>query len=146
VEGHVHYVPNGEIKLVTNRTRDFATPLVEVGIAYREDPDEALALMRDTGRAMRADPEWQARILEDVEIIGVERWADSAVVLRCRLKVAPPIEQWNVRREFLRRLKKVYDQHGIEIPYPHITLYAGQNKDGSAPPFQLRETKPSSSE
>jgi small conductance mechanosensitive channel len=146
VEGHVHYVPNGEIKLVTNRTRDFATPLVEVGIAYREDPDEALALMRDTGRAMRADPEWQARILEDVEIIGVERWADSAVVLRCRLKVAPPIEQWNVRREFLRRLKKVYDQHGIEIPYPHLTLYAGQNKDGSAPPFQLRERKSPSSE
>jgi small-conductance mechanosensitive channel len=124
IEGHVHYVPNGEIKLVTNRTREYATPMVEVGIGYGADPDEALALMRDTGRAMRADPEWQARVLEDVEIIGVERWGDSALVLRCRLKVAPPIEQWNVRREFLKRLKKVYEQRGIEIPFPQLRLHA----------------------
>jgi small conductance mechanosensitive channel len=124
MEGHVHYVPNGEIKLVTNRTRDYATPMVEIGIGYGADPDAALALMRDTGRAMRADPEWQARILEDVEIIGVERWGDSAVVLRCRLKVAPPIEQWNVRREFLKRLKKIYEQNGIEIPFPQLRLHA----------------------
>lgn len=145
LEGHVHFVPNGEIKVVTNRTRQYATPLVEVGIAYREDPDEALTLMREVGQAMRADAEWQARLLQDVEIIGVERWADSAVLLRCRLKVAPPIEQWNVRREFLRRLKKAYDQRGIEIPFPHLTVYAGQGKDGSAPPFYFAK-KPSSNE
>jgi moderate conductance mechanosensitive channel len=124
VEGHVHYVPNGEIKLVTNRTREFATPLIEIGVGYGTDLDQALALMRDTGRALRADPEWQARIVEDVEIIGVERWADSAVVLRCRLKVAPPIEQWNVRREFLKRLKGVYQQRGIEIPFQQLRIHA----------------------
>jgi small conductance mechanosensitive channel len=135
LDGHVHFVPNGEIKVVTNRTREFATAMIEVGVAYREDPDEALGVMRDVGRAMRADPEWQGRIIDDVEIIGVERWADSAVILRCRLRVAPPIEQWNVKREFLKRLKKAYDQRGIEIPFPHLTLYAGQNKDGSAPPL-----------
>ena len=123
-EGHVHFVPNGEIKIVTNRTRDYAQALIEVGVAYREDTDEALEVMREVGRGMRAEADWRARILDDVEIVGVERWADSAVILRCRLKVVG-IQQWNVRREFLRRLKKAYQARGIEIPYPHLTVYAG---------------------
>ena len=135
-EGHVHFVPNGEIKTVTNRTRGYAQAVIEAGIAYREDPDEAFAVMAEVARRMRTDPAWQARITEDIEIIGVERWADSAVILRARLKVVPPIEQWNVRREFLKRLKKAFDERGIEIPYPHLTIYAGAAKDGSAPPFQ----------
>ena len=135
-DGHVHFVPNGEIKTVTNRTRDYAQAVIEVGVAYREHVDEALAVMREVGRELRADPAWGARILDDVEIIGVERWADSAVMLRCRLKVRG-IEQWNVRREFLGRLKKAYDERGIEIPFPHLTLFAGQAKDGSAPPFTI---------
>ena len=137
-DGHVHFVPNGEIKIVTNRTRDFAQAVIEVGVAYREDTDEAFAVMREVGEAMRADPAWAPRLAADLEIIGVERWADSAVVLRGRFKVVPPIEQWNVRREFLRRLKKAYDARGIEIPFPHLTLYPGVAKDGSAPALQVR--------
>ena len=136
-EGHVHFVPNGEIKIVTNRTRDYAQSLIEVGVAYREDTDEALEVMREVGRGMRADPQWAARILDEVEIVGVERWDDSAVVLRCRLKVIG-IEQWNVRREFLRRLKKAYDARDIEIPFPHLTIYPGKAKDGSAPALNPR--------
>jgi len=136
-EGHVHYVPNGEIKVVTNRTRGFAQAVIEAGIAYREDPDEAFAAMREVAEAMRAEPGWGRRIAEPLEVIGVERWADSAVILRARLKVVPPIEQWNVRREFLRRLKQAFDARGIEIPFPHLTVYAGQAKDGSAPPFRV---------
>jgi len=121
-DGHVHYVPNGEIKVVTNRTREFARAVIEVGVAYAADPDAAFAAMREVARAMRADPDWARRIAEDIEIIGVERWADSAVILRARLKVVPAIEQWNVKREFLRRLKAEFDARGIEIPYPHLTL------------------------
>lgn len=136
-EGHVHFVPNGEIKTVTNRTREFAQALIEIGVAYRENVDEALAVMREVGQGLRADPAWSARILNDTEIIGVERWDDSAVILRCRLKVVG-IEQWNVKREFLRRLKKEFDARGIEIPFPHLTLYPGQAKDGTAPPLQLQ--------
>jgi moderate conductance mechanosensitive channel len=146
MDGHVHYVPNGEIKLVTNRTRGYATPVVDVGVAYREDVDEVLRLMREAAAALRADPVWQARIVEDLELIGVERWDDSAVVLRARFKVVPPIQQWNVKREYLKRLKKLFDERGIEIPYPHLTVYAGQAKDGSAPPFHLLETKASRTE
>lgn len=135
-EGHVHFVPNSEIKIVTNRTRDFAQALIEVGVAYREDTDEALEVMREVGRDLRADPAWLDRILADVEIVGVERWADSAVILRCRLKVVG-IEQWNVRREFLRRLKKAYDARDIEIPFPHLTIYPGAAKNSSAPALNL---------
>jgi small-conductance mechanosensitive channel len=119
MDGHVHFVPNGEIKLVTNRTREFATPVVDVGIAYREDPD---------AKAMRADPQWKALIVEDLEVIGLDRLADSAVVLRARLKVAPPIQQWNVRREYVKRLKKAFDERGIEIPFPQITLSREKRK------------------
>ena len=134
-EGHVHFIPNGEIKTVTNRTRGFAHAVIDAGVAYRESPEEGLAVMAEVARAMRADPAWRDLLPEDLEVIGVESWADSAVILRARLKVVPPIQQWNVRREFLKRLKKAFDERGIEIPFPHVTVYAGVGKDGTAPPF-----------
>jgi len=124
LEGHVHYVPNGEIKLVTNRTRGHATPVVDVPIAYAADTDAVMQVMRDTAEALRADPAWSARIAGEMELIGVDRWADSSVMLRARFKVVPPIEQWNVKREYLRRLKKAFDERGIEIPFPQLTLHA----------------------
>ena len=136
-EGSVHYIPNGVVDTVTNRSRGFAFALMDVGVAYREDLDEVYAVLREVASGMRADPDFSGRILEDLEIAGVERWADSAVVVRCRLKVKP-LEQWNVRRMFMYRLKKAFDVAGIEIPYPHLTLYAGQGKDGSASPFRLQ--------
>ena len=138
-EGHVHYVPNGEIKVVTNRTRGFAQAVIEVGIAYREDPDAAFAAMREVAEAMRAEPGWARRIAEPLEVIGVERWADSAVILRARLKVAPPLEQWNVRREYLRRLKKRFDVEGIEIPSPQLTVHAAADAHGGTAVSGLRQ-------
>ena len=135
-DGNVHFIPNGTVTAVTNKTRGHAFAVIDVGVAYRENVDEALAVMRDVGEVLRADPVWQTRILEPVEIVGVENWADSAVILRCRFKVAP-IEQWSVRREYLRRLKHAFDAAGIEIPFPHLTIYPGQLRDGSAPPLQV---------
>jgi moderate conductance mechanosensitive channel len=138
-DGHVHFVPNGLITTVTNKGRQYAQAVVDVGVAYRENVDEALAVMREVGAALRADAAFEARILGDIEIAGVERWDDSAVVLRCRFKVAP-LAQWDVRRECLRRLKQAFDEHGIEIPYPHMTVYAGADKHGhaAAMPVALR--------
>jgi small conductance mechanosensitive channel len=136
-DGNVHFVPNGIITSVVNMSRGFAQSVIDVGIAYRESIDEAIAVMRDVGSELRNDPAFAARILDDLEIAGVDRWDDSAVVLRCRFKVAP-LEQWGVRREFLRRLKNEFDVRGIEIPYPHLTLYAGVSKDGSAPAFSVQ--------
>jgi small conductance mechanosensitive channel len=136
-DGNVHYVPNGLITTVTNMSREYAQSVIDVGVAYREDVDEAFGVMRAVAGAMRADPAFGPKILDELEVAGVERWADSAVVLRCRFKVAP-LEQWNVRREYLRRLKRAFDERGIEIPFPHVTVYAGAGKDGSAAPFHVR--------
>jgi small conductance mechanosensitive channel len=135
-DGNVHFVPNGMITSVTNMSRDFAQAVVDVGIAYRENVDEAISVMRRVGEQMRSDPSHAARILDELEIAGVERLDDSAVVLRCRFKVAP-LEQWTVRREFQRRIKAAFDEFGIEIPFPHVTLYAGHAKRGNTPPLPL---------
>ncbi|MHB1401096.1 MAG: mechanosensitive ion channel family protein [Thiobacillus sp.] len=137
-EGSVHYIPNGTIDSVTNRSRGFAFALLDIGVAYREDVDEVYAVMHEVAAGMRSDPELGEKIVEDLEIAGVDNWADSAVIIRCRFKVMP-LEQWTVRRAFLYRLKKAFDAAGIEIPYPHLTLYAGQDKDGSAPPLRLQQ-------
>jgi small conductance mechanosensitive channel len=136
-EGNVHFVPNSAITTLTNRSRGFAQAVMDVGIAYRENVDDAFAVMREVGAELRESPEFKERILDDLDIAGVDQWADSAVVLRCRLKVAP-LEQWAVRREFLKRLKAAFDREGIEIPYPHVTVYAGESKLGEAPAFRVR--------
>jgi moderate conductance mechanosensitive channel len=136
-DGNVHFIPNGLITTVTNMSRGFAQSVIDVGIAYREDVDEVFAVMHSVAGELRADPRFTTRILDDIEIAGVEKWADSAVIVRCRFKVAP-LEQWSVRREFLRRLKRAFELHGIEIPFPHLTVYAGAGKDGTAPEFRFR--------
>jgi small conductance mechanosensitive channel len=122
-DGHVHFVPNGEIKVVSNRTRGFAQAAIEVGIGYGADIDQALGVMREVGAALRADEKWKPKIADDIEIMGVEKLDNSAVVLRCRLKVVPAIEQWNVKREFLKRLKNAFDERGIEIPFPQLMVH-----------------------
>jgi small conductance mechanosensitive channel len=129
MDGHVHYIPNGEIKLVTNRTREYATPVVDVTIGYGEDADAVLGVMRDVAAGLRADASWKDRIVDDLEIVGMERWADSAIVLRARLRVVPPIQQWNVKREFMKRLKKRFDELGIEIPFPQLTIHRARDRN-----------------
>lgn len=120
--GNVHYVPNGTIDKVTNMTRGYSYATFDVGVAYREDLNEIFDLIRGVGREMREDQDFGPRILEDIEIAGVENLADSAVIIRCRIKTVP-IEQWNVKREFLGRLKKAFDIKGIEIPFPQRTVH-----------------------
>jgi len=135
-EGNVHFIPNGEITVVSNFTLDFAYAVVDAGVAYREDADQALEIMRRVAEEMRQDAAFAQKITEPPEMVGVERWDDSAVILRVRFKVLPN-EQHDVRREYLKRLKRAFDAAGVEIPYPHVTVYAGQARDGSAPSFRL---------
>lgn len=135
-DGHVHFVPNGEITSVTNMTRNFAFAVVDVGVAYREQLDQVKDVIIREATQLATDVEFSTRILAPFEFAGVERWDDSAVILRGRFKVQP-IEQWNVRREFLRRLKDAFDRETIEIPFPHLTVYAGADRQGAAPPFRL---------
>lgn len=119
--GIVHFIPNGEITLVSNMSLNFAYAVLDVGVGYGEKVDRVVDVMRAVGAELRRDPDFAARILEDLEIAGVEQWADSAMVIRCRFK-ARPLEQWNVRREMLKRLKTAFDGEGIEIPFPHRKL------------------------
>ena len=129
-DGNVHFIPNGAITTVTNLSREHAYAVIDAGIAYGADIDRAFEVMRDVASAMRADAAYAPRIREDLEIAGVERWENSAIVLRARIKVVP-LEQWNVKRDFLRRLKYAFDAAGIEIPYPQLTVYA-RNSGGSS--------------
>jgi len=136
-DGNVHYVPNGTISSVINMTRGFSNAVMDIGVAYRENVDEVMAVMRAVAQEMREDPEFGLRITEDLEIAGVNEWGASSVVIRCRLRTLP-LEQWGVRREYLKRLKAAFDAAGIEIPFPHLTVYAGQDKQGKAPAFETR--------
>ena len=136
-DGNVHFVPNGSVTTVVNMSRGFAQAVIDIGVAYRENVDEVMQVMKDVGREMRSDASFAARLLDDLDMAGIERLDDSSVVVRCRFKCAP-LEQWAVRREFLRRAKQAFDARGIEIPYPHVTVYAGQDKKGNAPRFPMR--------
>lgn len=136
-DGTVHFIPNGLISTVSNMSRGHAQAVCDIGVAYREDLDEVFDVMRATAAALRADAAWAQRILAPLELAGVERWDDSAVIVRCRFKVAP-LAQWDVRREFLKRLKRAFDERGIEIPYPHLTVYAGADRQGRASPLRLQ--------
>lgn len=137
-DGNVHYVPNGHISTVINMTRGFSNAVMDIGVAYRENVDEVMAVMRGVAAELREDPDFQPKIMADLEMAGVDSWADSAVIIRCRFRTLP-LEQWGVKREYLRRLKAAFDAHGIEIPYPHMTVYAGQDRQGKAPAFPLQQ-------
>lgn len=138
--GAVHFIPNGQITTVTNMTRGFSQAVMDIGVAYRENVDHVMDVMKRVGAELRADPVFGVHILDDLEMAGVNEWADSAIMIRARFRCVA-LEQWGVRREYLRRLKHAFDAEGIEIPFPHLTVYAGEPKQGPAPAFRL-EQKP----
>lgn len=137
-DGNVHYVPNGNISTVINMTRGFSNAVMDIRVAFRENVDQVMAVMHSVSAELREDPDFRPKILADLEMAGVDSWADSAVIIRCRLRTLP-LEQWGIKREYLRRLKAAFDEHGIEIPYPHMTVYAGQDRQGKAPAFPLQQ-------
>lgn len=122
--GSVHYIPNGLISSVTNMSRGFAYAVIDVGVAYRENIDHVMDVIENEGRQLHEDPVLGDSILEPFELAGVEHLGDSAVVIRGRFRVQP-LRQWTIRREFLRRLKTRFDAEGIEIPFPHLTIFRG---------------------
>jgi small conductance mechanosensitive channel len=133
VSGNVHVIPYSSIDTVMNYTQDFSYALIDLGVAYRENVDEVMEVLRQLGAEMNRDPEYRRQILEPLEIMGVEAFADSAVVIRMRFKTRP-LKQWSVAREFRRRIKNRFDELGIEIPFPHQTVYFGADNQGRAQP------------
>ena len=134
--GNVHYVRNGKIDVVTNMTKEFSYYVFEIGVAYREDTDEVTAVIEAVGKNLQSDPAFKDDIEAPVEVVGVDKFGDSAIVIKARIKTKP-IQQWRVGREFNRRLKKKFDELGIEIPFPHITLYPGKDKQGDSPTLKV---------
>jgi small conductance mechanosensitive channel len=135
--GNVHVIPNGTVNMITNMTKDYSRYIFDVGVAYREDVDEVMAVLKEIGESMQSDPEYADDILEPLEIFGVDKFADSAVIIKARITTRP-LKQWRVGREFNRRMKKIFDERGIEIPFPHHTIYWGEAKIGHAPPLSIQ--------
>jgi len=125
LSGTVHVFPNGAITSVANMTKEWSAYVFDIGVAYKEDVDRVIAVMRGVGEEMRSDPTFGPLMVADLEIFGLDQFADSAVVIKGRLKTLP-IKQWDVGREFKRRIKYAFDREGIEIPFPHRSLYFGE--------------------
>jgi small conductance mechanosensitive channel len=125
LEGTVHVFPSGSVERLANRTKDFSYFVLDVGIAYKEDVDTVFGVLREVGTALAADAVHGASVLEPLEILGVDDFGDSQVTIKIRIKTVP-LKQWEIGREFRRRLKKAFDARGIEIPFPHLSLYVGE--------------------
>jgi len=136
-EGNVHFIPNGAISTVTNMSRGFAFSVIDVGVAYRENVDEVIEVIKKVDEELRNDPDYASDILEPMEILGLDQFADSALIIKARTKTKP-IKQWRVAREFNRRLKIEFDKRDIEIPFPHLTLYMGKDKQDQSPPLNVQ--------
>ena len=131
--GVVHVFPNGTITTLSNMTQEWSAYVFDIGVAYKENTDRVIGVLQDVLDRMQADPDFGPLIIAPPEIMGVNQFADSAVVIKGRIKTKP-IRQWMVGREFLRRVKMAFDEHGIEIPFPHRSLYFGE----ASKPFFLQ--------
>lgn len=130
LDGTVHIVPFSAVTTVSNMTKDFAFSVFDIGVAYGEDTDRVVEVLRVLGAEMREEPRWANVIREPLEVLGVDRFLDSAVVIRCRFRTNPG-SQWAVSREFNRRYKRRFDEVGIEIPFPYRKVVV--QGEGGAP-------------
>ena len=137
LSGNVHTLPFSEVKTILNMTKDWSYYVFEVGVAYRENIDHVMEVLRELGAELQADPDFGALIMEPLEVLGLDKFADSAIIIKARIKVEPPIKQWAVGREFNRLMKARFDAEGIEIPFPHQTIYFGEDRVGAAPPARV---------
>ncbi len=122
--GVVHIFQNGKVNTLANMTKEWSAMVFDIGVAYKEDLDRVKKVIAQVGEDLQKDEIFEEKILEPLEIFGLDKFGDSALVIRARIKTKP-IEQWNVGREFNGRLKKAFDKENIEIPFPHRTIYWG---------------------
>jgi small conductance mechanosensitive channel len=130
-EGAMHVVPNSEIKVVSNKTRGWSRAVVDVGVAYDEDVDRALEIVRDEASQLATDRAWSTQLDGAPEVLGIESLGDSSIVIRTLIRTQPG-SQWGLAREFRRRIKNRFDREGVEIPFPRRTVHV--RVDGGNPP------------
>ncbi len=131
LEGKVHTIPNGEIKIVSNLSKEWARSVLDVGISYREDVDQVIELLEQIGKEFGAEEPWKSAILEPLQVFGVERFGESELVIRVVVKTVP-LKQWEVGRELRKRIKIRFDEKGIEIPFPHRVMISGDKEKGES--------------
>lgn len=141
LDGTVHIFRNGAINSLSNMTKDFSYFVLDLGVAYKEDTDRVCEVVREVAAGMQSDAAFASFILEPVEILGVDNFGESAVVIKLRIKTLP-IKQFDVGREFRRRLKYALEAKGIEIPFPHQTVYFGD----ASKPFRVDINSPAPSQ
>ncbi|MDA1257830.1 MAG: mechanosensitive ion channel family protein [Chloroflexi bacterium] len=125
LQGRVHVVPNGEISVSTNFSKNWSRVLLDVGVAYRTDLDYAIRVLNDVGREIFEDPDWADQMTEAPQVLRVNSFDDSSITIRM-LGVCRPLTQWGIMGELRRRIKRRFDEQGIEIPFPHQTIYWGE--------------------
>src|SRR5262245_136187 len=123
LEGVAHFIPNGEIKVVSNLAKEWSRAVVNVGVAYKEDLDRVVTILDGVGRDLSKDPLVGPGILEPPQVLGVENFGDSQVTLRIVTKTRP-LKQWETARELRKRIKAAFDREGIEMPFPHRVVYS----------------------
>ena len=123
--GNVHYVRNGKIDVVTNMTKDYSYSVFDISVGSRANVDEVIQVLRQVEEELRMDPAFGPDILAPMEILGLDRFADSMMIIKARIKTKP-IKQWNISRAFNRRLKQRFDERNIDAPFTHRTLSPGQ--------------------
>nr|WP_281354741.1 mechanosensitive ion channel domain-containing protein [Roseospira navarrensis] len=136
VAGTYHLIPFSSVDAVSNFMKGFAFHVAEIGVAYRENVPEVKALMQVAFERL-LETDHGSVIIGELEMHGVTALGDSSVVVRARIRTQPG-SQWAVGRAYNEIVKAVLDEHGVEIPFPHLTVYMGENKDGSAPPIRVR--------
>ena len=124
LDGIVHHVPNGEIRVASNYTRRFSRVNLNVSVAYGTDLDHAISVINRVGQELTADENWRARIVTPPQVLRVDNFGDSGIEIKI-LGDVKPIEQWAVMGELRLRLKRAFDAEGIEIPWPHTKVYFG---------------------
>ncbi len=124
-DGVVHIFQNGKINTISNLTKEWSAVSFDIGVAYKEDTDNVMEVMKNVGTEMIGDDAFRDMFMEPIEIMGLDKFDDSAIVIKARIKTKPG-SQWTVGREYRRRLKIAFDGRGIEIPFPHTTVYWGE--------------------
>ncbi len=127
LDGIVHHVPNGEIRVASNYTRHFARVNLNVSVAYGTDLDQAISVINRVGQELAADEVWSKLIISAPQVLRVDNLGDSGIDIKT-IGDVKPLQQWAVTGELRKRIKKTFDEEGIEIPWPHVKLYFGQSQ------------------